>query len=188
VGHPPVAQGNDLSKAAKIIELVKLQGLEKMMEQSKVSSREAASKLVGQMTDKMFASFPQIPTDTRAAIEAAAQRFLQDVEASSDQNDAVQAWSRFYSDGLTEHEIDAILAYYRSKIGQKDVLAQQAALPQFQKYLQEKHSAAMSLAVSNYTQTLKTLMESAKAKAGSSAEHAPPSSAPTQKSLVPSQT
>jgi hypothetical protein len=67
--------------------------------------------------------------------------------AGLDQDDAVLAWGRFYSQGLTDQELDAILAYYRSPLGQKDVRASQAALPQFQKYLIEKQTAARNIPV-----------------------------------------
>ena len=61
-----------------------------------------------------------------------------------DRDDAVQAWGRFYLQGLTDQELDAILAYYRSTAGQKDLLASQAALPQVQEYLLEKRTRALA--------------------------------------------
>ena len=155
--QPPDARGDEATKTAKIAELVQLQGLAKMMEQSKAAGREAAAQMVRSMSDKMFAQFPKIPPEKRAAIEAASQQFLGEVENSFDQDDAVRAWGRFYSDGLTEQELDTIVAYYRSPVGQKDIHASQAALPQFQKYLVEKRAAAMSSAVEHYTTALREI-------------------------------
>jgi hypothetical protein len=56
----------------------------------------------------------------------------------------VRAWGRFYSENMTETELDAILAFYRSPAGQKDVSATLAALPRFQHYMLEKRSAVTS--------------------------------------------
>ncbi len=69
-----------------------------------------------------------------------ARQLLHEVDAKSDQEEAVRAWERFYSDNVTETDLDAILAYYRSPAGQKDVSASRAALGQVQRYMHEKHA------------------------------------------------
>jgi hypothetical protein len=117
------------------------------------------------MTDKMLAQFPNIPPEKRTALDAAAQRFLSDVENGFDQDDAVRAWGRFYSQGLTEQELDAILAYYRSPAGQKDVRASQAALPQFQKYMIDKRTAVTNTAGAHYAAALREIVNPAKTDA-----------------------
>jgi hypothetical protein len=156
-GHLFAAPGEEDSRTSKIAELVQLQGLTRMMEQTKAAGRETATRMVRSMTDKMFVQFPNIPAGKRAAVEAASKQFLSEVDRSFDQGDAVRAWGRFYSEGLTEQELDAIIAYYRSPVGQKDVRASQAALPQFQKYMVEKRTAAMNGAVANYTAALREI-------------------------------
>src|ERR1035438_6495726 len=99
--RPSIAQGDEASRTAQIAELVQLQGLAKMMEQTRNAGREAATQMVRSVTDKMFAQFPKIPREKRVAIEAASQQFLIEVDSSFDQDDAVRAWGRFYSEGLT---------------------------------------------------------------------------------------
>jgi hypothetical protein len=156
------ARGDEDSKTAKIIELVQLQGLARMMEQTKAAGREAATEVVRSTTARLFAQFPNIPPEKRPAIEAASQQFLSEVDNSFDQDDAVRAWGRFYSEGLTEKELDAIIAYYRSPLGQKDVRASQAALPQFQKYMAEKRNMAVNSVLGHYTATLWEIANPAK--------------------------
>jgi hypothetical protein len=153
-----VAASAEDSRAAKINELIQLQGLARMVEQSKTAERAAATQTVRSMTDKMFAQFPNVAAEKRAAMDAAAQRFLSEVQNSFDQDDAVRAWGRFYSEGLTDEELDAIIAYYRSPVGQKDVHASQLALPQFQKYLAEKRATVMNTAIANYTAALRQIV------------------------------
>ena len=70
--------------------------------------------------------------------------------AGFDQDDALRAWERFYSEGLTERELDAILAYYRSPAGVDDVRASQAALARVQQYMLEKQNAGTNAAVENH--------------------------------------
>jgi hypothetical protein len=160
--HLFAAPSQEDSKSAKITELVELQGLARMMEQSKAAGREAATQMVRSMTEKIFAQFPNVPPEKRTAIEAASQRFLSDADNSFDQDDAVRAWGRFYSQGLTDRELDAILAYYRSPAGQKDVRASQAALPQLQKYINEKRTAGMSTAVASYAAAVREIVNPSK--------------------------
>ncbi|MDB6160133.1 MAG: hypothetical protein JWO04_3839 [Gammaproteobacteria bacterium] len=162
-GNLLAAPKQEDSKSAKITELVRLQGLGRMMEQSKATEREAATQMVRSMTDKTVAQFPNIPPQKRMAIEAASQRFLSEVNSGFDQDDAVQAWGRFYSQGLTEQELDAILAYYRSPAGQKDVRASQAALPQFQQYMLEKQTTARNTAIANYAAALRGIVNPSQA-------------------------
>jgi outer membrane biosynthesis protein TonB len=65
---------------------------------------------------------------------------LHEVDSKADQEEAVRAWERFYSENVTETDLDSILAYYRSPAGQKDVSASRAALGQVQRYMHEKHA------------------------------------------------
>jgi len=163
-GHLLAAPAPEDSKRAKITELVQLQGLAGMIEQSKAAGREEARQIVRSMTDKMLAQFPNIPAEKRTAIEAASQRFLSDFDNGFDQDDAVRAWGRFYAEGLTEQELDAILSYYRSPAGQKDVRASQAALPQLQMYMTEKRTAAANSAVATYAAALREIVNPTKAE------------------------
>jgi len=67
-----------------------------------------------------------------------ARHFLHEVDGKYDQEEAARAWGRYYSENVTETDLDAILAYYRSPAGQKDVSASRAALGQVQRYMREK--------------------------------------------------
>jgi hypothetical protein len=156
----PVARGDDSSRAAKVAELMQLTGLAQMMAQSRAMGQAAAQKTVQSMAEQAFAKFPTIPPEKRARIEDAAKQFMRDVDSGFDQDDAVRAWGRFYSESLTETELDAILAYYRSPVGQKDVSASRAALPQFQHYIIEKRTAVMNTAIANYTAAIRSIVDS----------------------------
>jgi Uncharacterized protein conserved in bacteria (DUF2059) len=68
-----------------------------------------------------------------------ARQFLYEIDGKYDQEEAVRAWGRYYSENVTEADLDGILAYYRSPAGQKDVSASRAALGQVQRYMREKH-------------------------------------------------
>jgi hypothetical protein len=115
------------------------------------------------MSQQMFAKFPTIPPEQRTRLEGAERQFQRDVENGFDQDDAVRTWGRLYSQSLTDADLDAILAFYRSPVGQKDVTATGAALPQFQHYIIEKNAAVMDAAVANYTAALRSIVDSSTA-------------------------
>jgi hypothetical protein len=75
------------------------------------------------------------------------QQFLYEVDGKLDQEAAVRAWGRAYSENVTEADLDAILAYYRSPAGQKDVAASRAALAQVKSDSHEKHAPPPSTRV-----------------------------------------
>jgi hypothetical protein len=83
-----LAASADDSRTAKITELIQLQGLAQTVEQSKSAERAAASQTVRSMTDQMFAQLPDLPAAKRAAIEAASQQFLSDIDNSFDKQSA----------------------------------------------------------------------------------------------------
>src|SRR3954468_2352188 len=68
------------------------------------------------------------------------RQFLHEVDGKADQEEAARAWGRFYSESVSEGDLDAILAYYRSPAGQKDVSASRAALGDVQKYMAQKRA------------------------------------------------
>jgi hypothetical protein len=140
-----------------------LTGLARMLAESKVTEQAAARKMIQSMSEQMFAKFPTIPPEQRTRLEGAERQFQRDVENGFDQEDAVRTWGRLYSQSLTDADLDAILAFYRSPVGQKDVTATGAALPQFQHYIIEKNAAVMNAAVANYTAALRGIVDSSTA-------------------------
>jgi hypothetical protein len=68
------------------------------------------------------------------------RQFLHEVDGKADQEEAARAWGRFYSQNVSESDLDAILAYYRSPAGQKDVSASRAALGEVQRYMAQKRA------------------------------------------------
>jgi hypothetical protein len=81
-----------------------------------------------------------------------ARQYLHEVDGKFDQEEAARAWGRFYSENVSESDLDGILAYYRSPAGQKDVSASRAALGQVQRYMTQKHAPITAASVANSAQ------------------------------------
>jgi hypothetical protein len=156
----PLARADEASRTAKVTELMRLTGLAQMLAESKLAGQAAARKMIQSMSERMFAKFPAISPQERARIEGAGQQFQRDVDDGFDRDDAVKTWGRLYSENLTDADLDAVLAFYRSPVGQKDVTARAAAFPQFQRYMVDKNTAVMNAAVANYTAALRGIIDS----------------------------
>jgi uncharacterized protein len=159
----PLAGADDAARAAKLAELMRLTGVAQMLADWKLAGQAAARKTIETVPGRMFAKFPAIPPREHAQIEGAAVQFQRDVDDGFDQDDAVRTWGRLYSGNLTDADLDAILSFYRSPAGQKDVSATSAAMPQFQHYMVEKNAATMKAAVANYTAALQSIVDSSTA-------------------------
>jgi hypothetical protein len=159
----PFACADDASRAARIAELMRLTGVAQGLAESRLAGQAAARKTIESISEQMIAKFPDIPPRERTQIENAAKQFLRDVDKSFDQDEAVRTWGRLYSQNLTDADLDAILAFYRSPVGQKDIGAASAALPQFQHYMVGKYTAARNAAVANYTAALRSIVDSSTA-------------------------
>jgi hypothetical protein len=187
------AWGADDPRDAKLAELMRLQGMGKELDQARESAQRGARQRAQSTTDRLLAEHPQTSADKRAAIDAASRRFLSEVDKSFDEQDAVQAWGRFYSQGLTDQELDAIIAYYRSPVGRKDVQASKAALPQFEKYMDAKRLEGTNKATDDYAVALRAILnppKQAQASAGVTAAGAGPSNptGPTGSAVAQSNT
>lgn len=175
----PLARADDASRAAKLAELMRLTGVARGVAESRLAEQAAARKTIESISQQMFAKFPDVPPPERTRIEDAANRFLRDVDNSFDQEDAVRTWGRLYSQDLTDADLDAILAFYRSPVGQKDAGAASAAMPQFQHYMVGKYTAARNEAVANYTAALRSIVDSSTAaRAGAASPTVGSSSTP----------
>jgi hypothetical protein len=153
-GHLFAAPSQEDSRKAKIAELIQLQGFAGMVEEFKAPLRAEVIQRIASTADQMSAQLPpNAPPEKRRAIEAAGRRLLDEIDQSFDRDDVTRAWERFYSEGLTDQELDAILAYYRSPAGRKDVRASQAAMSRLQQYILEKQTAAINAAFEKYEAT-----------------------------------
>jgi hypothetical protein len=120
---------------------------------------------------------------------SSARQMLHEVDGKFDQEDAVRAWGRFYSENVTENDLDAILAYYRSPAGQADVSASRAALGRIQHYMVEKRTAVPANGVASApgargTATAVTASPGAN-QARLNAAPSPPGTTVTQSSATP---
>ena len=130
---------DESSKEAKIVELMKLQGLSDMIEQMRADSIKRAEVLRPQYQKQLHDSFPDAPADFWIRFDAAYKHFVESTRAAWSTDDAVKVYGDFYAAQLSEDELDQILSYYRSAIGQKDVEATKRATPLWSAEISKKY-------------------------------------------------
>jgi hypothetical protein len=113
-----------------------------------------------------------------------ARQMLHEVDGKFDQEDAARAWGRFYSENVTERDLDAILAYYRSPAGQADVSASRAALGRIHSYIVEKRASPTTAGTvspgANQARVKAAPAQSDTAPVRSDTQAPPPDSAPAR--------
>ncbi len=124
------ASADEASKRAKIGKLAAAQGLEQMFQQqldaSKTSMKDMGTKMLRSLAD------PKAPrSEEDKKIQPILNRFMAEVSNMFTGKELADLWAKHYGANLTEDEVDKILAYYLSPIGQKDVKASQAAMGGF---------------------------------------------------------
>ncbi len=158
---------DEVSKAEKLTELMRVQGLYDMIEQQQTYCEAQAQSLDQQVMEKMEEDFPgMLSEETQLAFEQATTRFMGSVKASWTIAGAVSAWQNYYGNGVTEAELDQILAYYQSPIGQKDIQAAQAAMPKWGQYFAQKTQTTLQEAMQTYMNELDEIVNRPKRKAG----------------------
>jgi hypothetical protein len=152
------AAAEPVSREERILELVRATGLAEMLEQSRDSARSQAGQLSDQMLGDFLKNARALTAEQSDAVSLAARRFAEACAASFDVNDAVAAWGQYYAATLTDQELDEILGYYSSPIGQKDVAASKSAMPLWQAHLAARSAASMQAAMERYMAELKNIV------------------------------
>jgi len=153
------AFADDASKTAKLKELAKIQGLEEIIERQKSYSQEQVKIIAPKMLKEAKTQFPGLKKATLAALENAYHKFLNASKPTWTTEDAVKAWSIYYGLHVTEEELDSILAFYKSPIGQKDAEAAKIAMQQWAIFIIEKNNATLEKAAQAYISELRAIIK-----------------------------
>ncbi|MFI5012624.1 MAG: DUF2059 domain-containing protein [Hyphomicrobiales bacterium] len=124
----PAADDVKQQKIAELIRTTKLQDMfEQQIAQSRASYLEFGKKILAQIQNESDVTDPA----EKARLDAIFQRYLKRGTSLWKAEDLVALWSQHYGQDLSSDDLDQILAFYKSPIGQKAVAASQAATAAF---------------------------------------------------------
>ena len=153
------AFADEASKAAKLKELAKIQGLHEIIEQQRSYSHEQVKLIAPKMLQEAKTQFPGLKKTTLAALENSYQKFLNAAKPAWTTEEAVNAWGVYYGLHVTEDELDNILVFYKSPIGQKDAEAAKIAMQQWAIFFMEKNNATVEKATQTYISELRAIIK-----------------------------
>lgn len=141
-------------KEDKIKQLMEAQGLLSMFE-SQLEMGEVQSEKVGkQMMDQLLSQInPNEEFQTR--FKAAFKSYMDKVTAPWGAEDIVSVWGQYYGQHFTKTELDSLVEFYTSPIGQKEVKASKSALTEFTVHFQKLGEPIFLKATQEYIQELK---------------------------------
>lgn len=135
------------SKRAKLLRLMELQGLNAKIEAQLARAKSQILELGQQQVAKLQASFPEQPAEYWSAYPIRMAKMAADFDESISPEEAAALWVEAYGKNLSEPEVDQILAYWESPIGQKDLAATNAATPEWQAAFSARATAGAKAAV-----------------------------------------
>lgn len=145
----------------KVRELMKAQGLMQMLEQQLEAGKEDSRKQVRQMSDQMFSRLKPTP-EYQDKFMKAFEDFVLSLHKAWSAGEMVEVWAKAYGSQFSDKELDGLLAYYKSPLGQKDVKASQAAMPVLTQHFSQKIGPVVERETATYMDKLEKLIEACK--------------------------
>ncbi len=142
------------NKEDKIKQLMEAQGLismfESQLEMGKVQSKKAGKQMLDQ-----FLSQINPDEEFQARFSAAFNNYMDNVRAPWGAEEIVSVWGEYYGQHFTEKELDSLVDFYTSSIGQKEVKASKSALIEYTIHFQKLGEPIFTKATQEYIQELK---------------------------------
>lgn len=153
------SHADEASRKQKIQQIIEAQGLKQMfaaqLAQSQISATKYGENIYQKLTDGVSAPDPEKSAKFKAAFE----RFAASCSTLWSSEDLVGLWAEEYGKDLTEKDLDAILAYYRSPTGKKDVKASHAAAPAFTQKMRLEGMTRLELPIATLIADIKAAAE-----------------------------
>jgi hypothetical protein len=185
LGAARVATADDQTKSAKLADLVKVTGLGDSIEKQKEECKHQAEALRPQIMQQLLETFPDTDKKFWSRFDAAYARFVDSSKPSWTTEEAVAMYARLYGEHVTEDELDQILTFYRSPIGQKDIVASHEAGPKWRTLLMEKNQEVFQKNYQVFLADLRKIVEESAPEPGPPKKNDP---SPTKSSREPGDT
>ena len=143
-------------RSEKIRELMEAQGLVEMFEQQIQAGREQTRKMADEMIVKVLSTLNP-PPEFQAKISDATRNFVEAAQCPWTSRDIVEVWGKYYGAKFSDKELDQLLKYYRSPLGQKDVIASREALVPYTAEPQERYKPILDKATQEFLNDLQVI-------------------------------
>jgi len=136
-------------RSAKIRSLMEAQGLLGMLEQQMSLGRQQARRQADQLLDQMMGA-AKPPPEAIPRLRKASEEFMAALQSPWTAQEIVDVWAGVYGAAFSDEELDQLIAFYLSPLGQKDVRASQEALPKLSQHFDERLRPILENATRKY--------------------------------------
>ncbi|QNT25776.1 DUF2059 domain-containing protein [Ralstonia solanacearum] len=143
-------------RTEKIQKLMQAQGLSQMLEQQMASSREFSRKQADRMATQVLAGM-EPSADYGKRFQRAVEALVADLQPSWGAGEMVAIWSQQFGTKFTDEELDQLIAFYTSPLGQKEVAATREALPAFNQVIQARYKPIQERATAAFMQRIQQI-------------------------------
>lgn len=150
---------DEKTKKSKLLELFKLQGLTELVEQQRTANLDQALVYGNNALAEFKKHVPESDEKALDEIQDALKAFVESVKPTWTTEEAMNTWAEYYGATITESELDQIIKYYKSPIGQKDIMATKLATPQWSAFFGEKNKKVWDKAFNQYIKSVREIMD-----------------------------
>ena len=139
-----------------IKELMQAQGLLSMFEQQIDMGKVQSEKMGNQMMDQMMSQLNPAP-EFKKRFSSAYRNFINKLSDIHTAKEIVDVWAKYYGAEFSDKELQNLLGFYTSEIGQKEVKASKKALVLFTDHFQKVNQPIVQQATQEYISELKII-------------------------------
>ena len=148
-------------RSEKIETLMKAQGLLEMWQQQidygKVEGEKQGKMMIDQMLSQLNPN-----EEFRERFETAYFNFIKKLHDNWTARQIVDVWAKYYGPHFTDKELDDLITFYTSDIGQKDVKSTKSAIVEFTSHFQREGQPIIEKATKEYIEELKVVAKECK--------------------------
>jgi hypothetical protein len=165
VGLSSLALGDETSKRAKIDELMVLEKREEIVEQMLEDHKRHSQEVTSQQLEHYRKTLHLTDTDPYyARMVAASQQFRESGLPPYTAKEATAIYAGLLAEHLDEVDIDALLSFARSPVGQRAVAASRIVAPEWQETLSQRAQESRMKAYKLYLDEMVTIAADRRAK------------------------
>jgi len=141
-------------KSEKVKTLMEVVGLLSMLEDQLAAGKAQGEKMGKKAVTQMLSQINPNP-EVQSKFEMAFNKYIEKMRSPLTAQDIVSLWSEYYGKNFTEEELDELITFYKSPLGQKDAKVSRTAMGELTIHLQKLQESIFQKATQEYIDALK---------------------------------
>lgn len=150
--------GRSATKAELIADIMKANGVEEIVDATRVEMLKQADTAIKAALDQIKAARPQMSAECGRKIDAAADKYLKAATGGWNGADLVREYSKVYEERYSLDELSALAAYLKTERAQKSIKTEKIAAQAMSNYIMSHTVTAMQAALKVFIAELQAIM------------------------------